>query len=237
MGRGLSLPFCYTGTAKIIPLDINKVSIIIEMRPYDGYKNRNMNKKEQIWRYILQKAIVDRLFEFTQKDIANNLKVSLSTVFNALKIPRAQGAIIVGGRNFALVEIEKLLYLWAVQRKFEKEVVYQTNVAAGAKEIEGNLPAAAIFAAYSAYAQKYGNAPADYDKVYVYADQKTLAEIKKRFPKRPGAPNFFVLKSDLALGGFGNIAPEAQIFCDLWNLKDWYAKDFLKALKEKIIRR
>jgi len=34
-----------------------------------------MSKKEQIWREILQKAIAHRQFEFTQKDIADNLKV------------------------------------------------------------------------------------------------------------------------------------------------------------------
>ena len=26
----------------------------------------------------------------------------------------------------------------------------------------------------------------------------------------------------------------AQIFVDLWNLKEWYAKDFLKAMEKKI---
>jgi len=194
-----------------------------------------MNKKEQIWRYILQKAIVDRRFEFTQKDIAGDLKVSLSTVFNALKIPRAQGAVRIGGRGFLLADAEKLLYLWATQRNFEKEIIYQTNVPASAKEIEGNMPDGAVFGAYSAYAQKYGAAPADYDKVYVYADEKTLAEIKRRFPRQKRAANLFVLKSDLYLAQSGGIAPESQIFCDLWNAKDWYAKDFLKSLKEKII--
>jgi DNA-binding transcriptional MocR family regulator len=195
-----------------------------------------MSKKEQIWRYILQKAIIDRQFQFTQKDIANNLKVSLSTVFNALKIPRAQGAVKVVGRGFSLIDLDKLLYLWATQRNFEKEIIYKTNVLASAKEIEGNIPDGAIFGAYSAYSQKYGDAPADYDKVYVYADKNVLAEIKKRFPKNAGDPNLFVLKSDPFLAEFGNIAPESQIFCDLWNLKDWFAKDFLAAIKEKIIR-
>jgi len=195
-----------------------------------------MNKKEQIWRYILQKAIINRQLEFTQKEIADGLKVSLSTVFNALKIPRAQGAAKIGGRGFSLVDAEKLLYLWATQRNLEKEIIYKTNVAASAREIEGNVPDGAIFGTYSAYAHKYGDAPADYDKVYVYADGKTLAEIKKRFPKQKGVPNLFVLKSDSELSRFGGIAPESQIFCDLWNAKDWYAKDFLKGLKEKIIK-
>jgi DNA-binding transcriptional MocR family regulator len=194
-----------------------------------------MNKKEQIWRQILQAAITDRQFEFTQQDLAKNLKVSLSTVFNALKVPRAQGAVIVGGRSFSLVDVEKLLYIWATQRNFEKEIIYQTNAAASVQEIEGMMPAGAIFGAYSAYRQKYQDAPADYDKVYVYANPQTLGEIKKRFPKLAGNPNLFVLKSDSGLAVFGSIAPEAQIFCDLWNLKDWYAKDFLNSLKGRII--
>jgi DNA-binding transcriptional regulator YhcF (GntR family) len=193
-----------------------------------------MNKKEQIWREILQKVITRRQFEFTQKDLAKNLEVSLSTVFNALKIPRAQGAIVVRGRDFSVVDAEKFLYIWATQRNIEKEIIYQTYAAAGAQEIEGLMPAGTIFAAYSAYRQKYGDAPADYDKVYVYATQGTLDEIKKRFPKRAGTPNLFALKSDPGLPSFGNVAPEAQIFCDLWNLKDWYAKDFLKTLKDKL---
>jgi hypothetical protein len=62
-----------------------------------------------------------------------------------------------------------------------------------------------------------------------------LDEIKKRFPKLPGGANLFVFKSDAALEKYGSIAPEAQIFSDLWNLKDWYAKDFLNRLKERII--
>ena len=194
-----------------------------------------MNKKEQIWRFILQKAISARQFEFTQKDIAATLKISLSTVFNALKIPRLQGAVKVTGRNFSLVDMEKLMYIWATQRNIEKEIIYQTHNDAGAKEAEGMMPPGVIYAAYSAYRQKYGEAPADYDKVYVYAGKSVLDEIKKRFPKRPGEANLFIFKSDAALEMYGSIAPESQIFTDLWNLKDWYAKDFLNRLKERIV--
>jgi len=194
-----------------------------------------MSKKELIFREILQKAIKSRQFEFTQKDLAEELKVSLSTVFNALKIPRQAGAIKVTGRNFSLIDMEKLLYIWSTQRNLEKEIIYKTFVPASAREIEGRVPEKIIFAAYSAYSKKYPDAPADYDKVYIYADSSALDEIKKRFPGRKGSPNLFVLKSDERLKNFGQVAPESQIFCDLWNLKDWYAKDFLKSLKEKII--
>lgn len=195
-----------------------------------------MNKKELILMEILDKTIENKQYSFTQKEIAEKLGVSLSTVFNALKIPRQSGAIRVTGRNFTLEDTEKLLYIWATGRDLEKEIVYRAYVPAGAAEIEGLMPAGAVFSAYSAYAQKYGEAPADYDKVYVRADSVTLEEIKKRFPAKKGEPNLFVLKMD---GGERSknkgMASDALIFSDLWNLRDWYAKDFLNKLKEKIL--
>ncbi len=194
-----------------------------------------MRKKEILWREILHKATRDKKLEFTQKELAEKFNVSTSTVFNALKIPRELGAIGVTGRNFSIRDVEKLLYLWATQRNLEREIVYQTHVFAEPKEIEGMMPNGAIFGAYSAYARKYEEAPADYDKVYVYADSKTLEEIEKRFPKKKGYANLFALKADPLLKKFGLVTPDVQIFVDLWNLKDWFAKDFLRALKQKII--
>ncbi len=194
-----------------------------------------MNKKEIVWREVLQKAIEDKKNEFTQKELAEKFGFSLSTVFNALKIPRQTGAIDVSGRNFVVRDVEKLLYLWATHRNLGREIVYQTHVEATVKEIEGGMPAGAIFAAYSAYAQKFGEAPADYSQVYVYAGESVLEEIKKRFPKKRGYINLFVIESDVFLKNFEEVSPDVQIYADLWNLKDWYAKDFLKALKEKVL--
>ena len=97
------------------------------------------------------------------------------------------------------------------------------------------MPSDVILGAYSAYTQKYNEAPADYDKIYVYADQNELAEIEKRTPKTKGNPNVFILKKDPYLKRAGVIASDAQTFVDLWNSKDWYAKDFLNKLKERII--
>ena len=34
--------------------------------------------------------------------------------------------------------------------------------------------------------------------------------------------------------GYGKTATLAQTFVDLWNLKEWYAKEFLIALENKI---
>ena len=193
-----------------------------------------MTKKEALWREILQRAIDEKKLEFTQKELAKEFGFSLSTVFNALKIPRQSGAVEVTGRNFIVRDAEKFLYLWATRRNVKKDIIYQTSVSAEPQEIEGRMPPEAVFAGYSAYVRKYGDAPADYDKVYIYSDPKSLAEIKKRFPQRKGYLNLFVLKSDPNLEKFGKVTPDTQTFVDIWNLSDWYAKDFLSSLKEKM---
>jgi len=194
-----------------------------------------MRKKEIIWREILFQALENKKTEFTQKAISQKYGFSLSTVFNALKIPR-EANVVGGKRGFKIREIEKFLYLWATFRKIKKDIIYQTGVKKGVFEIEGEMPPEVIFAAYSAFLKKYKFAPADYDKVYVYIEEEKLAEIKKRFPSQKGYQNLIVLRADRWLKNFGKITPDCQTFVDLWNLPEWYAKDFLNALKEKIIK-
>ncbi|MBU3925299.1 hypothetical protein KKB43_06110 [Patescibacteria group bacterium] len=194
-----------------------------------------MNKKEIIWREILHQTIENKKIDFTQKELAQKYGYSLSTTFNALKIPQGSGAVRKSGRGFKVEDKEKFLYLWATMRRFKKDIIYQTNVSEGAREIEAEMPPGVIFGCFSAYSKKYKSAPADYDKVYVYADGKTLEELKIRFPKKEGYVNLTILSADPFLGSFGKITPDVQTFADLWNLSEWYAKDFLNALKEKIL--
>lgn len=191
-----------------------------------------MRKKEIIWREILVEILKSKKREFTQKDLAKKFNISLSTVFNALKVPRASNAIKVTGRYFELIDAEKLLYIWANARNINKDIIYQTHIDQGAAEIENHLPPEVIFGAYSAYKMAFKDTPADYDKVYVYASH--LAEIKKRFPPKKGYPNLIIFKADAFLKNYGEITPPPQIFADLWNLPEWYAKDYLSALKEKL---
>ncbi|MBU4360581.1 hypothetical protein KKA66_01895, partial [Patescibacteria group bacterium] len=159
---------------------------------------------------------------------------SLSTVFNALKIPRASGAIKVSNRFFQVVDAQKFLSIWGTHRNLSKDIIYQTRVNLPAQKIEGELPADIIPTAYTAYRLKFQDAPADYDKVYIYA--KNLEQIKKRFPLKKGASNLIVLEADDFLKNYGNFVTTAQIYVDLWNLSDWFAQDFLKALKDKILK-
>ena len=196
-----------------------------------------MSKKEIIWREILFQAIEQKNRQFTQKELAAKFSFSLSTVFNALKAPRQIEAIKVTGRNFQVIDIEKFLYLWATARNFKKDIIYQTRVDESVLNIEGLMPPSAIYGAYSAYRLKFKSAPADYDKVYIYSAD--IEEIKKRFPAvnavKTKTPNLIVLKADKFLKNYGQTTTLAQTFVDLWNLSEWYAKDFLEALKEKIL--
>lgn len=191
-----------------------------------------MNKKEAIWRELLVQSNGHHKQKFTQKELAVRFSVSLSTVWHALKVPRASGAVAVTGRFFTVKDFEKLLMLWASERALEKEIIFATHSDLPVQKREGNMPPEVIFAAYSAFRMAHHDAPADYDKVYVYAD--TAESVKKRFPPAKGYPNIFVLRADPYLRQYGSTTPDVQTFADLWNLSDWYAKDFIAALRRRL---
>ena len=192
-----------------------------------------MKQKELIYRELLFQTIERKKYSFTQLGLANQLHLSLSVVNYALKPLRQMGAIIVKLRCFEVVDALKILYYWASLRNTEKEIVYKVRIDTPIKQIESELPPDTIFGAYSAYKFKFKDVPADYSEVYVYDDAE---EIKKRFPvsdeKLP--PNLFVLKKDEFLENYGKTTPIAQTFVDLWNTKEWYARDFLDVLKKRI---
>lgn len=193
-----------------------------------------MLKKEIIWREILEKALQKRERVFQQKDLAQKFGFSLSTVFNSLKVPRATGAARVTGKNFVLENPEKLLYIWATFRNLKKDIIYQTNYQAGPQKIESLLPPKAILGAYSAYVRIFKEAPADYDKAYVYLPKTALPDLKKRFPENKKSPNLIVLEADRFLPKYGGFTPFSQTFVDIWNLPEWYAQDFYKDFQKKL---
>ncbi len=193
-----------------------------------------MFKKEIIWREILFQAIEKNKYSFQQKELAKRFGFSLSTIFNALKKPREIKAIKVGGRGFDLVNTEKLLYLWATERRLEKDIIYHTFVPESPSQIEQKIPDKIIWGLFSAYQYRFKNSPSDYDKVYIYANRQQLLEIKKRFPWKKGPENLFVLQSDKFLKNYGYSGTLAQIFVDIWNTNYWYAQEFLQRLKDKM---
>lgn len=199
-----------------------------------------MKKIEIIWRELLYQAIEKKNRRFTQKGLAKKFNFSTSTVFQALKAPRKMGAVRVTGRFFVLEDPEKLLYHWASVRNLKKELVFSLHVELPIFEIEGRMPPGIIFGGYSAARQILKEPPADYDRVFFYINDQLLSleetskKIKERFPLGKGRPNLFALKADPFLGDYGERTPIAQTFIDLWNLEDWYAKEFVNSLKKKI---
>jgi hypothetical protein len=191
-----------------------------------------MKKIEIIWRELLYQALEKKNRQFTQKGLAEKFNFSTSTVFQALKAPRKMGAIRVTGRFFVLENPEKLLFHWASVRNLKKDIIFSAHVDLPVMEIEGRAPPDAVFGGYSGARQKLSAPPADYDKVYIYS--QNLAEIKKRFGAQKGNENLIVLQPDEFLTDYGQTTTLAQTFIDLWNLPEWYAKDFTEALKKKI---
>ena len=183
-----------------------------------------MKKLELVYNKILEEIIENKNHKLTQKSLSKELKISLSTVNHALQPIKNMGAIKINPKNFNVINPKKILYYWASIRNIERDIIYKTRVEKSVEEIEKLMPNSAIFTAYSAYKFKFKNAPADYSEVYVYCDKE---EIKERFEESKNIPNLFVLRKDIAK------LTTANLFVDLWNLKEWYAKEFINSLEKR----
>lgn len=196
-----------------------------------------MKKIETTWHYLLNSALTERKFKHTQQELAVQFGYSLSTINHALKGPTQIGAVRKASKFFVLEDFQKLLYFWASLRNLGKDIIYKTYVDESVNQIEGEVPPQAVYAAYSAGRKILGLAPADYSKVYVCLKENDLGEIKRRFPplgKKGVESNLFVIKEPEIMNPGDGYTTLPQTFVDLWNLSDWYAKDFTKALEEKI---
>ena len=189
-----------------------------------------MKKIELVYREILFQAMEKNNKVLTQSYLAKTLKISLSTVNLAIKHLEKMNAVKVKNRSFSIIDTKKILYYWASIRNLEKDIIFKTRVEATIREIEKQMPNDIVFTAYSAYKFKFKDVPSDYTEVYVYGEE----DIKKRFKENNQTPNLFVLKKDKTIDKYGTTT--ANLFVDLWNLRQWYAKEFLKALEAKIER-
>jgi len=189
-----------------------------------------MKRIEEVYREILYQAEKGNKI-LTQKSISEKLELSLSNVNNALGPLRRMGAIDVKKMCFHVVNTKKILYHWASVRNLRRDIIYSTRAEKSVAEMEKSMPDSVVFTAYTGYRLKFKEAPADYSEIYVYSDD--LDEIKRRFPESKNIPNIFVLKKDKNIDKYGKIATNANIFIDLWNLSEWYAQEFLKAMEQK----
>ena len=188
-----------------------------------------MKKKELVYREILFQAMEKKSKKMTQSGIAKALGISLSTVNNALAPLRSMGAVTIGLRGFEASDCKKMIYYWASIRNIQKDIIYSTRAENPVRQIESEMPDSIVFAAYSAYKLRFNDSPADYSEVYVYGESAI-----ERLNQSKKTPNVFVLKEDPLMQRYGKTGTLAQIFVDLWNLKEWYAKEFLNAMEERI---
>ncbi|MFH0837176.1 MAG: hypothetical protein V1870_03535 [Candidatus Aenigmatarchaeota archaeon] len=185
-----------------------------------------MKKLELVYKEILDSRIEKSMTRFTQAEISRKLHISLSTVNHALIPLKNMGAIKISIRFFDVTDAKKILYYWASIRNIEKDIIYKTRVDADVTDIEKKMSNDAVFAVYSAYKFIFKSMPADYSEVYVYASD--ITEIKRRFPENKNVSNLFVINGDLKRMSM------SHLFVDIWNMKEWYAKEFLKELEARI---
>ena len=186
-----------------------------------------MKKIEQVYREILFQAIEKYNVRLTQLDLSKNLGFSLSTVNHALSFLKEMNSIKVNPRNFNAIDAKKILFYWASIRNLKKEIVCSTRIEKPIKEIESEMPDSIVYGAYSAFKFKFKDVPADYSEIYIYGNDLD------RFKMNNKNPNLFIIKKDCE-DLYGKTTTIAQTFVDLWNMKEWYAKDFLTALEDKI---
>jgi hypothetical protein len=195
-----------------------------------------MKKIETIWHHLLWQTLEKGEFKHTQKSLADCLGYSLSTVNLAIKRASNIGAVRVAGKFFVVTDVKKLLFYWATHRELAKDLIYKTFSDLSIDEIEGLIPPQAIMAGFSAARKILKEAPADYAKVFFYMSEGDLGVAKKRFPENNGKNNnnVFVLKSFPKQTDYGQLTTLPQTFVDIWGLSDWYARDFITGLEEKI---
>jgi len=189
-----------------------------------------MRNAELIVREILYNALEKKKYELTQSQLSKELKISLSIVHRTVMIMQNMGAVRIKQRGFAVQDVKKIMYYWASIRRLQQDIIYSTRVEKPVKEIEKLMPDTIVFACYTAYKLLFNDVPADYSEVYVYGDEK----LKSRFPQNEEPHNLFVLKKDKHIEQYGKVATIANTFVDLWNLKEWYAKEFVKSMEARL---
>lgn len=192
-----------------------------------------ISRTEMVWRHLLVAAfdLGNRRSSLTQ--LSAELGLPVSTIHKALERPRMIGAVHGGASGLRTLDPKRLQLLWAAHRNLSADIVYTTRVSMPVSEIEVRLPGSAIPTAYTAFVQHAGrNLVADYEQVVVYADGN---EVRRRFPPRRGLANVLVLEPDPLLSRYGKVAPQCQVYADLFNLPGWQAQRFLDALDRELL--
>lgn len=196
-----------------------------------------MKKIETLWHHILYEALTHQTFKFTQQELAVRFSYSLSTVHHALAAPSRIGAIRKESKFFVLSHPMKFLLYWASVRNLSNNICYSTYYEGPILKAQGELPAGGIYGGYTAAKHILGTVPADYDKIYYYYQDPE--NFRRRFPpNHKHSDNIFVLSlpniKEYIENYPGGTTSLPNTFVDIWNMADWFAADFTRALEEKI---
>jgi predicted transcriptional regulator len=200
-----------------------------------------MEKQEIVFREVSCAFIENGRTNFTQLELSKRLELSLSIVNKAVRNLSDINAVRIKQRSFDVIALDRLLLYWATHRTLKKDTIYQTRVDMSVRDIEKTMPDGIAFTGYTAYRLLFKEAPADYSEVYLYAGKDILYGIKRRFAAHEGVPNVIVLKCDTVLENAidghklkNSSVCAAQLFVDLWNMNQWYSKDFVDALARRV---
>lgn len=188
-------------------------------------------KKTEIFLIKLLEEIFKGKRSFKQIELAKRFKISIGLVNNIVKTLSKIGAIEIKRFGFNVIDVKKILVFACIKRDLDKDIILSFYVDLPVKKIEENMPASAVFSAYTAYRLYFNDAPANYGEVYVYLEKENLDELKQRFDIKNKKPNVFVLKKDFKMQGKVSLP---LLYIDLWNLKEWYAKEYLNALETRL---
>jgi hypothetical protein len=197
-----------------------------------------MLKKERVYRELVERA--NRRRTLTQREISQWCGVSLNLVNSVVRELRRIGAVAVYSMGLRITNPAKILYAWASQRNLDGDISLRYAIALPVHQIEKNMPGNVVFTAFSGWRLKVGQAPFDYNQVYVYAQPSAGPLIKRlleTLPRTRGDPNTFVMFVEdphLFASSKKQIAPVGQLFVDIYALPSTPTTDgFLHDILDK----
>lgn len=199
-----------------------------------------MLKEEITLREILSQFMSGQK-NLTQAYLSRELEVSLGMVNKTLSKLRQIGAVRIGLRSFTIIDYNRILLYWATIRNIERDIIYSTRVNLSVQEIERSVPPGVIFTAYTGTRLSFAEVPADYSEVWLYTQDETAGELRRRFRENNLPRNLIVLRSDYRLfdsvkkfSRNSNSVTIPQLYADLWNIPTWYGKEFFSMVERRI---
>jgi hypothetical protein len=201
-------------------------------------EDRFTNSEQNAFLRQIAEAFLNGKREFKVEE-ALKLGIDFNKVREIIQQLSGVHSVSIHGDSFLITNFEQFLLFWATSRRLNEAIVYYAKEELSAEEIENAMPDNTAFTAYSGFRYTFGEVPASYNQVHIYANSDAIEKIKKQFSGKGGDTYLFVLKPDKQLAKL--IEEEKvrcvslpQMFVDIWNTNAPYATAFLKELEVKM---